>query len=113
MTCPISLGIKPMAQVTFQKEGQEVSAVAAQRNWLDVFSDYGYRNKNLEGSVILHAFSKMREIASSFSTYEILNHVFFDNVYIIRHVFLPVDLTHIFIYSITIPYCMKYIYLLI
>lgn len=77
MTCPISLGIKPVPQGTFQKEGQEVSAVAAQRNWLDVFSHYGYRNENLEGSVILHSFSKMREIASSFSTYEILNHVFF------------------------------------
>lgn len=30
MTCPISLRIKPMAQGTFQKEGQEVSAVPAQ-----------------------------------------------------------------------------------
>lgn len=58
MTCPISLRIKPMAQGTFQKEGQEVSAVPAQTNWLDVFSDYGYRNKNLEGSVILHSFAK-------------------------------------------------------
>lgn len=77
MTYPISLGIKPVAQGTFQKEGQEVSAVAAQRNWLEAFSDYGYRNKNLEGSVILHSFSKMREIASSFSIYEILNHGFF------------------------------------
>lgn len=108
MTCPISLGIKPVAQGTFQKEGQEVSAVAAQRNWLDVFSDYGYRNKNLEGSVILHSFSKVREIASSFSTYDLFGHF-----YIIRHVFLPVNLAHIFIYSTTIPYCMKYIYLLI
>lgn len=113
MTCPISLRIKPVAQGTFQKEGQEVSAVAAQRNRLDVFSDYGYRNKNLEGSVILHSFNKVREIASSFSTYEILNHGFFGHFYIIKHVFLPVNLAHIFIYSTTIPYCMKYIYLLI